>query len=302
MHPEALAQSLQDAFASFATATARLEHEYAALRERLAVLTMELEEKNRLLAASLERERKLEAEALRTSRLAAMGEMAAMLAHEVRNPLGAMELFTRLLLDDLHERPESRELALEVARGIADLNHLVTNLLEFTRTQTPRTMPVDCCAVLDDALRYTADLRAMHTVMVERRYAAPTVPACADPDLLRPVVLNLVRNAVQAMPEGGTLYVSTRVSHGADPEFLIADSVHIQIRDTGKGIDEENLPHIFEPFFSTKAEKGTGLGLWVSQGIVQAHGGSIKLRSRRGRGTTFSVALPIGGPAEHGER
>jgi two-component system NtrC family sensor kinase len=105
------------------------------------------------------------------------------------------------------------------------------------------------------------------------------------------------------MPEGGTISVSTRASHGADPEFLMSDSVHIQIRDNGKGIPEEYLPHIFEPFFSTKEEKGTGLGLWVSQGIVQAHGGSIKLRSREGRGTTFNVALPIAGPAEQlGER
>jgi signal transduction histidine kinase len=95
---------------------------------------------------------------------------------------------------------------------------------------------------------------------------------------------------------------SRRVSHGAGPEFLMSDSVHIQIRDTRTGIAEEHLPHIFEPFFSTKDEKGTGLGLWVSQGIGQAHGGSIKLRSREGRGTTFSVALPIGGPAENVER
>src|SRR5438270_12876547 len=109
-------------------------------------------------------------------------------------------------------------------------------------------------------------------------------------------------NGQQAMPSGGTLFVSTRASRGADPEFLMSDSVHIQIRDTGKGIPEEHLPHIFEPFFSTKDENGTGLGLWVSQGIVQADGGSIKLRSREGRSTVFSVAPPIGGPTEqHGE-
>jgi two-component system NtrC family sensor kinase len=128
----------------------------------------------------------------------------------------------------------------------------------------------------------------------------PTLPmVIASADQIRQVLLNLMLNAQQAMPNGGTLFVSTRVSHGADPEFLMSDSVHIQIRDTGGGISEEHLPHIFEPFFSTKDEKGTGLGLWVSQGIVQAHGGSIKLRSRPGRGTTFSVTLPIGGPAEH---
>src|SRR6185503_9986706 len=178
---------------------------YAALRARVDTLTSEVEEKNRLLVASIERERRLEAEALRQSRLAAMGEMAAMLAHEVRNPLGAMELFTGLLLQDLSEQPEARRLAQQVASGIVDLNHLVTNLLEFTRTQSPRAAAVDCCALAEDALRYTADLRSEQNVEVVRCHAAPAVTALADPDLLRPVLLNLIRNAVQAMPEGGTL-------------------------------------------------------------------------------------------------
>ena len=94
------------------------------------------------------------------------------------------------------------------------------------------------------------------------------------------------------MLSGGTIFVSTRVSHGADPEFLMSDSVHIQIRDTGKGIAEEHLPHIFEPFFSTKDEKGTGLGLWVSQGIVQAHGGRLEIRSALNVGTTVKFSVP----------
>jgi signal transduction histidine kinase len=125
-------------------------------------------------------------------------------------------------------------------------------------------------------------------------------PIIASADQIRQVLLNLILNGQQAMPDGGSIFVSTRVSRDADPEFLMADSVHIQVRDTGTGIAEEIVPHIFEPFFSTKDTKGTGLGLWVSQGIVQAHGGSIKLRSRAGSGTVFSVALPIGGPsADH---
>src|SRR5882724_1141472 len=111
--PEEL-HGLARAFDGFTAATARLEREYATLRARLARLTAELEEKNRLLAASVERERRLQAEALRQSRLAAMGEMAAMLAHEIRNPLGAMELFTGLLLDDLRDRPEALRLACQV--------------------------------------------------------------------------------------------------------------------------------------------------------------------------------------------
>jgi two-component system NtrC family sensor kinase len=145
------------------------------------------------------------------------------------------------------------------------------------------------------------DLR-QNKVRVENDLDADLPLVIASADQVKQVLLNLMLNAQQAMPDGGSIFVSTRVSHGADPDFLMSDSVHIQIRDTGKGIPEEYLPHIFEPFFSTKEVKGTGLGLWVSQGIVQAHGGSIKTRSREGRGTTFSVALPIRGPAEHAER
>jgi signal transduction histidine kinase len=276
------ARDLREAFASFTSATARLEREYAALRGRLARLTGELEEKNRLLSASLERERRLEAEALRQSRLAAMGEMAAMLAHEVRNPLGAMELFTGLLLQDLREQPEAQRLAQQVASGIVDLNHLVTNLLEFTRTQSPRTAVVDCCALAEDALRYTADLRSAHRIEVVRQHAAPAVAALADPDLLRPVLLNLIRNAVQAMPEGGTLTL-TIGSSGA--------SVRVAIADTGVGIPPAAREEIFRPFYTTRT-RGTGLGLAVARGLVTAMGGSLSVESEVGRGTTFTVELP----------
>jgi signal transduction histidine kinase len=280
---------LRTAFEAFATATERLEREYAALQARLASLTGELEEKNRLLAASLERERRLEAEALRQSRLAAMGEMAAMLAHEVRNPLGAMELFTGLLLQDLREQPEAQRLAQQVASGIVDLNHLVTNLLEFTRTQTPRRGVVDCCLLAEDALRYTADLRAANRVAVERRYAAPQVAAAGDPDLLRPVLLNLVRNALQAMPEGGALTI------GAAPA---ADGVRITVADTGPGIPPAVREGIFRPFFTTRT-RGTGLGLTVAGRLVTAMGGRLEVESEVGRGTTFTVVLPpVGGVAD----
>jgi signal transduction histidine kinase len=283
----AQAGSLREAFEAFAAATGRLEREYAGLQGRLASLTAELEEKNRLLTASLERERRLEAEALRQSRLAAMGEMAAMLAHEVRNPLGAMELFTGLLLQDLRTLPEAQRLAQQVANGIVDLNHLVTNLLEFTRTQTPRRGVVDCCLLLEDALRYTADLRAANRVAVERRYAAPQVAAAGDPDLLRPVLLNLVRNALQAMPEGGELAI------GAAPR---TDGVRITVADTGPGIPPAVREEMFRPFFTTRT-RGTGLGLAVARRLVTAMGGRLEVETEVGHGTTFTVVLPAVGEA-----
>lgn len=267
-----------------AAATIRLEREYGALQARVARLTAEVEEKNRLLAASLERERRLEAEALRASRLAAVGEMAAMLVHEVRNPLGAMELFTGLLLEDLHDRPEARRRAREVARGIVDLNHLATNLLEFTRTSTPARVAVDCDALADEALRYVADLRAAHGVTVAHQRAEPVL-ALADPHLLRPVLLNLLRNAVQAMPGGGTLTIGTDARGG---------HVRITITDTGPGIPPAAHEEIFRPFYSTRA-RGTGLGLAVARGLVEAMQGRLTLTSEVGRGATFTTVLPAAG-------
>jgi signal transduction histidine kinase len=97
------------------------------------------------------------------------------------------------------------------------------------------------------------------------------------------------------MPEGGTLSVVTRLSRGTDTEFVAGSYAIVQVRDTGTGIAEEHLAHVFEPFYSTKRDsKGTGLGLWVSQGIIQNHGGSMRVSSRSGRGTTFTITLPVG--------
>lgn len=273
---------LAQAFDAFTAATSRLEGEYAALRARVDALTAEVEEKNRLLAASVERERRLEAEALRQSRLAAMGEMAAMLAHEVRNPLGAMELFTGLLLQDLRTLPAPLELARQVAAGITDLNHLVTNLLEWTRTRTVTSDVVDCCALAEDALRYTSDLRATHTVTVERRFGELAVHAQADANLLRPVLLNLIRNAIQAMPDGGTLTVAIANEGG---------TVEIGVRDTGPGIAPGEADLIFRPFYTTRA-KGTGLGLAVARELVGAMGGRLGMTSEPGRGAEFTVTVP----------
>ncbi len=281
-HAAADVGSLAHAFDAFTAATARLEREYGMLQGRIARLTAEVEEKNRLLAEGAVRERRLEAEALRRNRLAAMGEMAAMLAHEVRNPLGAMELFTGLLLQDLRDRPETQRLAHQVARGIADLNHLVTNLLEFTRTREAGSEPVDCVALVEDVLRYTVDLAAGPGVSVERAYAAPAVAAAADPHLLRPALLNLVRNAVQAMPDGGRLRVAVA---GA------GDEVRIAIGDSGPGIAAADREAIFRPFYTTR-KKGTGLGLAVAREMVAAMDGRLDVESEPGQGATFSVTLP----------
>jgi two-component system sensor histidine kinase FlrB len=277
-------RGLAHAFASFSDATRRLEGEYAALGAHVDRLTVELEEKNRRLVASLERERELEAAALRQSRLAAMGETAAMLAHEVRNPLGAMQLFTGLLVEDLRDRPEALRLARQVAGGIADLNHLVTNLLEFTRTRRAAEVEgalVDCPATADAALDYARHLIDANGIVVERAFASGDCTARGDAALLRPALLNLVRNAVQAMPTGGTLTIAVRRERAA---------VAVTVADTGHGVPPDVREAIFTPFFTTRS-KGTGLGLTVVRELVSALGGEVRVSTARGGGAAFTVRL-----------
>jgi signal transduction histidine kinase len=235
-----------------------------------------------------------------SEKLAATGRLAASIAHEINNPLEAIKNALYLLANKISQDDPNYKF-LQIATKETDrVSRILRQMLGFYRP--PKMEPTDINRLIEESESLIEKHLRQNRVKIENDLDPQLPLVIASADQLKQVLLNLMLNAQQAMPEGGTIYVSTRVSHGADPEFLMADSVHIQIRDTGKGIAEEHLPHIFEPFFSTKDEKGTGLGLWVSQGIVQAHGGSIKLRSREGRGTVFSVALPIGGPAENGER
>ncbi|TME99298.1 MAG: GAF domain-containing protein [Chloroflexi bacterium] len=235
-----------------------------------------------------------------SEKLAATGRLAASIAHEINNPLVAIKNSLYLLSNKMAADDPNAKF-LQIATKETDrVSRILKQMLGFYRP--PRMESTDINRLIEESEGLIEKHMRAHRVKVENNLDPRLPPVITAADQIKQVLLNLMINAQQAMPEGGTVYVSTRAAHGADPEFLMTDSIHIQIRDTGTGIPQEHVPHIFEPFFSTKEAKGTGLGLWVSQGIVQAHGGSIKLRSREGRGTTFNVALPIGGPTQHGER
>jgi nitrogen-specific signal transduction histidine kinase len=231
-----------------------------------------------------------------SEKLAATGRLAASIAHEINNPLEAIKNSLYLLSNKMPpENPNYK--FLEIATKETDrVSRILRQMLGFYRP--PKMEATDINRLIEDAEGLVEKHLRQNRVRLENDLDPRLPPVVASADQLKQVLLNILLNAQQAMPEGGNIYVSTRVSHGADQEFLLSDSVHIVIRDTGKGIPDEILPHIFEPFFSTKDEKGTGLGLWVSYGIVQNHGGSIRVRSREGRGTTFSIALPIKGPTD----
>ena len=233
-----------------------------------------------------------------SEKLAATGRLAASIAHEINNPLEAIKNSLYLLSNKIGPDDANYKF-LEIATKETDrVSRILRQMLGFYRP--PKMEPIDINKVIEDAEALVSKHLRQYRVRLENDLDPELPLVVASADQLKQVLLNLLLNAQQAMPQGGTVCVSTRVSDASDPEFLMPGSVHIQVRDTGKGISEEHQARLFEPFFSTKDERGTGLGLWVSQGIIQAHGGSIKVRSREGRGTTFHISLPIGGPSDNG--
>ncbi|HEU5035207.1 MAG TPA: ATP-binding protein [Mycobacteriales bacterium] len=225
---------------------------------------------------------------VRQERLAAIGQLASTIGHELRNPLGVISNAVYLLRADLGAEPtEAAQRHLATAeREISAATVIVADLLGFARERQPVPEDVDLTALLDEVLSV---LPPPGNVTVLRAYGGPLM-ARADRDMLRQVLLNLVTNGYQAMPEGGALTV--RVT--AD-----ADAVQIEVADTGAGIDAEHRARLFEPFFTTKP-RGVGLGLAVSHRMVLAHGGDIVVDSEPGAGATFRVVLPAHAPALDG--
>ena len=232
----------------------------------------------------------------RAERLATLGELAASLAHEIKNPLagigGAVQVMGEELPDDHPRKAIMREVLAQVYR----LDRTVRDLLALARPSRPEVAPCDVHQVLDRTLILLAENPEAKEVRVVRAYQ-PGIPALgADSKQLGQVFLNLILNAVQAMPEGGQITIRTalRDADGADGEAHRGKGriLEIAVSDTGPGIPPEAIEDIFTPFVSTK-RRGTGLGLSVSRRIVEEHGGWITAESPSGEGATFRVCLPL---------
>jgi two-component system sensor histidine kinase PilS (NtrC family) len=227
-----------------------------------------------------------------SDRLAAVGRLSANMAHEIRNPLasisGAVEALARDLPPD-HARGQLVEIVL---RESARLNQIVGDFLEYARPAPMVPLEINMAEILDEVLLLIEHRSLPANLKVVREYG-DTLPTRADPQRLRQAVWNLCLNAVQAMPEGGELRVSARSLRERGGRLQIC------IADTGQGISDSDLPHIFEPFFSTKPE-GSGIGLALVYRVVEEHGGSIEVRSRVGDGTTFILILPAPDGATQG--
>jgi len=234
---------------------------------------------------------------LHSERMASIGKMAAVVAHEVNNPLSGILTYAKLIrkwVGTGQTEHEKREEAIECLELIAAESRrcgdLIKNLLTLSRTAPMNVQSTDVHAVIDRCLLLVRHQLELGGVEVQLHYAKdlPRVPC--DPAQIEQVFLALIMNARDAMPRGGNLWIETRVSNDES-------EIEIQVRDDGAGIDPEVLPHIFEPFLTTKESgHGVGLGLAISRGIVERHNGRIVVQAELGRGTTFTVTLPSQGP------
>ena len=237
---------------------------------------------------------KLEERVKRTEKLAAMGETAANIAHEIRNPLGSIGLFASLLIKELKEK-KNRDRAFHIISAVKDMDNKISNLLMFARDQKPLIKEISIHSVLKEIIIFSEQILWKENIILIANYEDVDSIIAGNAEMLKQVFLNLMLNAMQAMPVGGNLYIKTRISSGNDEKKNSHNSnVEISFMDTGSGIPDENIKKIFDPFFTTK-EKGTGLGLAIAHNIVDIHGGSIDVEKNKGGGATFNITFPITG-------
>ena len=216
----------------------------------------------------------------RSERLSVLGETAAALAHEVRNPLGAISLFVSMLKGDLAERPQSLDLVEEIEKSISSLNQVVSNVLHFAKNNKLHLSPINLHSVVQEVAQHFTSLYGATAMISVSVKGNPFI--IADPQALRQCLYNLITNSLQVTGFSGSILIGVSDAYPEGPVTLV-------VRDNGPGIPSEIFPRLFEPFASGRRE-GTGLGLSIVKRIVVAHGGEISAKNTPG--AEFTVVLP----------
>jgi len=245
-------------------------------RERLEVTAGELSAAYKKLNETFEQLR-------HSDRLAALGQLSAGIAHEIRNPLGSVQGAVEILSQGLRPEDPKTEFAEIAKREVARLDKLVAEILQFSRPASPQPVPCDLGEVIEAACRLCTDRAQRQRVRIDLKLDSAIPPVLVDPGQIQQVVLNILLNALQVQPNGGEVRVQASEASG---EALIS------ICDSGPGIDAADLDRIFDPFFTTRKE-GTGLGLSISYQLVRNNGGRIRAISSPGQGTCFSISFPM---------
>lgn len=283
-----LAESFNRMIASLKKSQEEIEEYNRTLEEKIIERTTELEE--------------AQAQLIQTEKMAAIGQLAAGVAHELNNPLGGILGYSQFALEKIQTKklseftPKDQESFSRYLKDIETQSRrckaIVQNLLKFSRTsQTVEFLETDINQVLEETLTFIDHQLMMNQITLRKYYDRNLPKAQGNPGQLQQVFTNIIINAMHASKPGSEILLSTRF---LPPLGEFSGAVEIAVTDHGHGISEENLKKIFEPFFTTKEiGKGTGLGLSVSYGIVKEHGGEIKVKSRVGEGTTFTIIIPL---------
>lgn len=269
----------------------RLARAFNAMAASLEEREARLEERSLALESALEDLRQSQDRLIRSERLAAIGQLAAQIAHEVRNPLNALGLNVELLADEALDGnvDEVAEIVRDIRGEVTRLTKITESYLELGRLPAMRLEPHDLNGLVGELVRFQNEEMEQGGVTVEVVAAEGLPELQLDASQLRQALLNIVRNAGEALSEGGggTLRISTWQARSGD--------VVLEVSDDGPGMDPEHVSRIFDPFFSTK-EKGSGLGLPLTHQVIAEHGGTIACTSTPGEGTTFTIRLPLQPP------
>jgi len=257
----------------------------------------EKEKKNNIILAEAYRElgevhrslKESQDQLIQAEKLSSLGQMAASIAHEINNPLSGVIVYTKLLSKKIAGDNISKQTTLNyLSKMESELTRstgLVRNLLDFARQSPPNMREIKLNEVIERALDLVSHSAALQNIQIIKELSASLPRIMADFDQLTQVFTNLILNAIQAMPQGGKLVL--RSSNDGN-------QIKIEVQDTGCGISQENMSKLFTPFFTTKIEvKGVGLGLSICYGLIQRHQGKIEVQSQVGKGTTFTVYLPL---------
>jgi PAS domain S-box-containing protein len=235
----------------------------------------------------------LENQLNRSNKLASLGELAAGIAHEINNPLGIILGFAQDILEDLPADSPLFDSLKIIEQETSRTVEVVKNLLDFARLRPPQISENDLVRLLKDSLALLMPKIKQNKINVKKDLARGLPCAIIDPQLIQQVFLNVLLNAIQAMPCGGDLCLNLELETADEKKSAaLPPRLRVTVRDSGQGIAPEHLDRIFDPFFTTKGSKGTGLGLSVCQRILEDHCGRMEVRSRVGKGTTCAILLP----------
>lgn len=265
-------EQLGAVFAAYNETTNQLQRSYQQLQKEVGRLRLELQEKNELLE--------------RKSRLAALGEMAAGLAHEIRNPLGGVQLYASLLERDLEGQPDQLQWVRKIDKGVRSLNMIVSDVLAFAQDQLCQKTPVHLAHLIEGVMDQVRPKLENEDIEVDYTGVDGEITVHVDANMIQRVFINLIFNAIDAIEGAGRVTISAESCSG-DANY----KTRICIADSGPGIKRAVLSKIFNPFFTTK-DAGIGLGLAIVHRLIECHGGIISASNKKPRGAVFTILLP----------